>query len=54
MENEPVKYCAVCGYPIPEDAWVIDEKSDREHPSYLHLGCFLTEEEDGKIIRSSN
>lgn len=37
---DDLKYCSACGFPIPIDAWVVDEKSDREHPSYLHLGCF--------------
>lgn len=37
---DDLKYCSSCGFPIPFDSWVVDEKSDREYPNYLHLGCF--------------
>lgn len=40
--SDPLLYCSRCGYPIGMGA-IVDEKSDRENPDYMHVGCLETE-----------
>lgn len=46
-----LRFCSGCGRRIVFD-WVVDYKSDREDPSYLHIACY--EGKYGKTAESSD